>query len=251
MPDSARSAPLPVLARRLGLVVLLLTCAPLAWGFAASPKEDPPASPAGTQATPSTAPGQATAAKPGAKPAPKPAPKPAAKPAAKAAKPAPAAKASPSEEVLRFTNDDLPKIASQREDEAEEGGKTADAPPEDAAASKAKKSKAKADESDSEEKDEEAEDFEDVLGAEERAAKTIVLQRQIAEGEKRIEQLESRRRALQNPLHAGLFPAGTEEQEAVGGQGNDVRLAWVEEQIRATRKAMNHDREELARIQEP
>jgi len=222
MSDSARSAAPDASTRRLGVVVLLLTCAPLAWAVAAAPKKTPPAPPAPIQAT-----------------------------APKAAKPAaPAAKSAKSGEVPRFTNDDLPGAASDDEAAVEVAAEAAKPPAEDAAAPKAKKSKAKAGESESGE-GEEAQEFEEVLSAEESAAKTVLLQRQIADAEKRIEQLESRRRALQNPLHAGLFPAGTEEQQAVGGQGNDVRLAWVEDQIRATRHAMERDREELAQLQAP
>lgn len=225
MPETSRSAALDAIARRLGLAALLVTCATPGWAAPAEPKKDAPAPPAATQ--------------------------PAAAPKPSAGKsPAAAAKATTRipEAVPRFTNEDLPKVAGDREGATEDAEEAGGTPTGDAAGSKAKKPRSKAAEAGTEE---EAEDFETVLGEEERAAKTVLLQRQLADAEKRIEQLESRRRALQNPLHAGLVPAGTEEQEAVGGQGNDVRLAWVDEQIRAARRAMDRDREELARIQAP
>lgn len=136
--------------------------------------------------------------------------------------------AAASGEVLRFTNADLPSLTHADRGAGREQEKAA-------GKDGTRKQKAEADGT-------LAEALQDASN--DAIRKSIgEARREIAILELRLEALNSRLLSIQNPLLAGVNPPSREEEEAVGGAPNTVRLAWVKEQIAATEEALVAARE--------
>jgi hypothetical protein len=141
--------------------------------------------------------------------------------------PAPEEEPEGEEQVVRFTNDDLPGLwpmdrRAEPEGEVEEGAESTEKDAEPGL-------------------DEAMEEFE-----------KEAVQQQIVETRKTISQLEarlvylqSRQRSVQNPLLKRVTPSTPEEEEAVGGMSNVERLNWVKDQIAETEAALGEARTEL------
>ena len=118
------------------------------------------------------------------------------------------------EEVLRFTNADLPPL--RREDMGAGGDGT------------------------EKQEGEAGGTLDEALeGARDEALRNSLVEarKEIAMLELRLEHLNSRLLSVRNPLLKRVTPPSREEEEAVGGAANTERLSWVKEQITATEKA--------------
>jgi hypothetical protein len=134
------------------------------------------------------------------------------------------------EEVVRFTNDDLPGLwpmdrqpePAGEAGEAEEDGKPEAEPGLDDA----------------------MEEFE-----KEAVQQQIVETRTaISQLEDRLVYLQNRMRSVQNPLLKRVTPSTAEEEAAVGGLSNVERLNWVKDQIAQTEEALGEARTELEEL---
>ena len=133
------------------------------------------------------------------------------------------------DEVPRFTNDDLPRTPRMYESQDLD------------ADDKKKKAKKKPGEEAGDEK-------EAAAAAEAMRARAAELRASIVDMEARLSYLERRTMAIKNPLLAGRTPADDTENAAVGGLGASERLSWVEDQIAATNKQLENARAELATL---
>jgi len=129
---------------------------------------------------------------------------------------------APPEDVLRFTNADLPPL---RREEMGAGGDGAEAPAGDGT---------------EKQEGEAGRTLGDALEeSRDKAVKQSLAEarKEIATLDLRLEHLNSRLLSVRNPLLKRVTPANREEEDAVGGAANTERLSWVEEQIAATEKA--------------
>jgi uncharacterized coiled-coil protein SlyX len=144
--------------------------------------------------------------------------------------PAPAEEPGGEEEVVRFTNEDLPGLwpmdrRAEPEGDVEDGeeGNQQETGPG---------------------LDEVMEEFE-----EEAVQQQIVETRQtISQLEVRLVYLQNRLRSVQNPLLKRVTPSTAEEEEAVGGLSNVERLTWVKDQIAETEEALGEAGRELEEL---
>jgi hypothetical protein len=144
--------------------------------------------------------------------------------------PSPAEEAEGEEQVVRFTNEDLPGLwpmdrIAEPEGEVREGAEDPEKGTEPGL-------------------DEVMEEFE-----EEAVQQQIVETRQtISHLEARLVYLQNRLRSVQNPLLKRVTPSTEEEEEAVGGMSNVERLNWVNGQIAETEEALGEARTELEEL---
>ena len=126
------------------------------------------------------------------------------------------------EEVLRFTNADLPPL---RREDMGAGGDKAEAAAGDGTEKQEGEAGGTLDEA--------------LEGARDEALRNSLAaaRKEIAMLELRLEHLNSRLLSVRNPLLKRVTPPSREEEEAVGGAANTERLSWVKEQITATEKA--------------
>ena len=145
-----------------------------------------------------------------------------------------------SDEPLRFTNDDLPRIPRMYRGES-------GAP--DATATAGKIGKKPHDQSSSVSAGATpAPEGSSTSPGETTAQRRKQLQRQIIVLQERINHLKARRLSVQNPLHRGVTRGREDEGKAVGGRSGDAQLEWVDRQLAGAERELRETQAALSAL---